>query len=103
MSAVIMQKIRTRFEQESVRHLTTDQKAYAFDGYFHYSGKWLIEKNEALVHSVEFSLNPDFVGTKQRRFLPRAATAHGANPEQMLGQNLGQVLDQHLDPISSLM
>ncbi len=67
MSAVIMQKTRTRFEQESVRRLTTDQKAYAFDGYFHYSGKWLIEKNEDLVHSVEFSLNPDFVGTKQRR------------------------------------
>ena len=67
MSAVIMQKTRTRFEQESVRRLTTAQKAYAFDGYFHYSGKWLIEKNEALVHSVEFSLNPDFVGTKQRR------------------------------------
>ena len=62
-----MRKSRTRFEQESVRRLTSDQKAYAFDGYFHYSGKWLIEKNQDLVHSVEFSLNPDFIGTKQRR------------------------------------
>ena len=43
-----------------------DQKADAFDSYFHYSGRWVIE-NHDLIHTVEFSLNPGFIGTKQRR------------------------------------
>jgi hypothetical protein len=66
MSAVIMRHARPGFAQESARQLTRDQKADAFDSYFHYSGIWVIE-NHDLIHSVEFSLNPAFIGTKQRR------------------------------------
>ena len=66
MSAVIMRQARPCFAQESARQLTIDQKADAFDSYFHYSGRWIIE-NHDLIHTVEFSLNPGFIGTKQRR------------------------------------
>ena len=66
MSAVIMTGNRSRFGKHSARHLSESQKIVAFDSYFHYAGTWVIEGDQ-LVHSVDFSLNPDFMGTQQRR------------------------------------
>ena len=66
MSAIIMGPGRPGFAQNSPRLVTENQKAAAFDSYFQYAGSWHI-KGDVVVHRVEFALNPDFVGTLQRR------------------------------------
>ncbi len=66
MSATIMADARTGFGAASARQISDAQKAAAFDGYFHYAGHWSLE-GDVVVHDVTLSLNPDFIGTQQRR------------------------------------
>ena len=68
MTASIAQSDRPKFGITNARNAAPEQKAAAFDSYFHYAGPWRIEGDE-VVHSVAMSLNPDFSGTEQcRRF-----------------------------------
>lgn len=66
MTASIAQAARPAFGIPNARNATLEQKAQAFDSYFHYAGPWRIE-GEEVVHSVTLSLNPDMTGTEQRR------------------------------------
>ena len=66
MSATIMDSSRPDFAKASSRSVSESQKVAAFDSYFQYAGGWHIE-GDVVVHTVEFSLNPDLVGTLQRR------------------------------------
>jgi hypothetical protein len=66
MSATVSAAKRPGFGQSSARNATAPQKAEAFDGYFHYAGSWGID-GDTVIHTVEFALNPDMVGTRQRR------------------------------------
>tara|TARA_R100001244_G_scaffold6593_41_gene8523 strand:- start:5436 stop:5867 length:432 start_codon:yes stop_codon:yes gene_type:complete len=66
MTACIAKVRRDSFGIANARNASADQKAEAFDSYFHYAGPWRIE-NEEVVHAVTMSLNPDMAGTEQRR------------------------------------
>lgn len=66
MTASIARAARPPFGLANARNATPAQKAEAFDSYFHYAGPWRID-GEDVVHSVSLSLNPDMVGTDQRR------------------------------------
>lgn len=66
MTASIARGQRERFNLANARTASPEQKAAAFDSYFHYAGPWRIEGTD-VVHSVTMSLNPDFPGTEQRR------------------------------------
>jgi uncharacterized membrane protein len=66
MTASIAKAGRPPFGIANARNASTEQKAAAFDSYFHYAGPWRIEGDE-VVHAVTMSLNPDMTGTDQRR------------------------------------
>lgn len=66
MTASIAKSARPPFGLANARNASADQKAAAFDSYFHYAGPWRIE-GEVVVHTVTMSINPDMVGTDQRR------------------------------------
>ncbi|MEQ8742936.1 lipocalin-like domain-containing protein [Parasphingorhabdus sp.] len=66
MTASIAKARRDRFDILNARNASTDQKAEAFDSYFHYAGLWQIE-GEDVLHAVTMSLNPEMAGTEQRR------------------------------------
>jgi hypothetical protein len=66
MTASIAKGPREKFGLANARNASEDQKAQAFDSYFHYAGPWRID-GEDVVHSVTMSLNPDMTGTDQRR------------------------------------
>jgi len=66
MSATVSRPSRTKLSQSNVRHASEQDKAESFDSYFHYAGTWdLVDKT--IVHTVEFSMNPNMVGTQQIR------------------------------------
>ncbi|MFM2409179.1 MAG: hypothetical protein RL481_7 [Pseudomonadota bacterium] len=66
MTASIAKGERANFGIANARNASTNQKAQAFDSYFHYAGPWRIDGDD-VVHSVTMSLNPDMTGTDQRR------------------------------------
>lgn len=66
MTASIAKPARPPFGLLNARNANAEQKAAAFDSYFHYAGPWRIE-GEEVVHAVTMSLNPDMTGTDQRR------------------------------------
>jgi hypothetical protein len=66
MTASIAKAGRANFGVANARNASGDQKAQAFDSYFHYAGPWRID-GEDVVHYVTMSLNPDVTGTDQRR------------------------------------
>ena len=66
MSATISANQRNSLAQTNSRHADNNALAQAFRSYFHYAGRWEINK-DSVVHYVDFSLNPDFVNTTQTR------------------------------------
>lgn len=66
MSAGISRAGRPGFDGGNVRNASQSVRAEAFDGYFHYQGRFRIT-GRVVEHHVTHSLNPDFVGTVQRR------------------------------------
>lgn len=44
------------------------EKAAAFDSFFSYGGRFYID-GDSVVHQVDIAMNPNFVGTEQRRQL----------------------------------
>ncbi|MDE2396196.1 MAG: lipocalin-like domain-containing protein [Burkholderiales bacterium] len=70
MSAAIARAGRNKLASESVRSAPPEQRLAAFEGYFHYAGRYALESGSAglfVVHRVTMSLNPNFVGSEQRR------------------------------------
>lgn len=66
MTASITKAARPAFGIANARNASAEQKAAAFDSYFHYAGPWQIE-GEEVVHQVTMSLNPGMTATEQRR------------------------------------
>lgn len=66
MSVTISRRQRARLSTDHARKAQTSEKTAAFDSYLSYSGSFKVE-DEEVVHHVEFSLNPNFCGTEQRR------------------------------------
>ncbi len=69
MSASISRAKRDLFpEGQSIKSLPEETRADAYNSYFSYSGRYVIEGND-VIHKVEQSLNPNFVGTEQVRHI----------------------------------
>ena len=74
MAATVSAASRASLGQPGARNATASQKAEAFDSYFHYAGSWSID-GDAIIHTVEFALNQDMVGSQQRRHAQFAGAA----------------------------
>lgn len=66
MSATIARSDRSPLSHPVPAKAPDDEKLAAFDSYFSYGGAFHIEGDE-VVHNVQLSLNPNFVGSEQRR------------------------------------
>lgn len=67
MNAVIARTDRAQFPvDQSIKSLSTEILAEAYAGYFQYAGRYRIE-GQNVIHSVQMSLNPNFVGSEQVR------------------------------------
>jgi hypothetical protein len=72
MSAAIARADRAPLSAASVRQVPVAEQAAAFEGYFHYAGRFSLALREGVphvVHQVQWSLNPGFVGSEQVRRL----------------------------------
>ena len=68
MSAQIMRPDRPNFQATSASRGSPEEKIAAFDGYIAYYGTYSInEKERTVIHHVEASLYPNWVGSDQRR------------------------------------
>jgi len=68
MSAQLMLPDRPKFEAPSKVRGSAEQKIAAFDGYTAYYGTYTVdEAHRTVIHHVEASLYPNWVGTEQRR------------------------------------
>ncbi len=66
MSATIARADRPVLSNPVPAKAPVEEKLAAFDSYFSYGGAFHID-GEDVVHRVELSLNPNFVGSEQRR------------------------------------
>ncbi|MFO1408127.1 MAG: lipocalin-like domain-containing protein [Steroidobacteraceae bacterium] len=66
VSAVLQAPGRGRLPGEDLTRVPDADKAAAFGSYLHYAGRWHVE-GESVVHTVEFSMNPNLAGTRQVR------------------------------------
>lgn len=66
MSGTLSRSKRTRFHSRELFGGTDVERAMAMQGYLHYAGKFEVTEKEIL-HHVEFSLFPNWVGSTQRR------------------------------------
>ncbi|MBB3047011.1 hypothetical protein FHR99_001247 [Litorivivens lipolytica] len=66
MSATIARSGRSLLSHPVPAKAPEREKLAAFDSYFSYGGAFYIDGDE-VVHRVELSLNPNFVGSEQRR------------------------------------
>lgn len=67
MSAVVCRQNRPEFPTDRSPRILNDQViAESFRSYFHYAGPFRLE-GDWVIHSVRHALNPNFVGTEQRR------------------------------------
>lgn len=70
MSACIAKAGRARMSSESVRTAPVEERLAAFESYFQYAGRYLLEEAASglqVVHEVTHTLNPNFLGTRQVR------------------------------------
>ena len=66
MSAVLQAPGRARLSSEDLTRVADADKAAAFAGCVQYAGRWHVE-GDSVVHTVEFSVNPNLAGTRQVR------------------------------------
>ena len=68
MSAQLMLPVRPKFEAPSKARGSAEQKIAAFDGYIAYYGTYTVDvARRTVIHHVEASLYPNWVGSEQRR------------------------------------
>ena len=70
MSACISRGARPPLSSDSVRSAPEPERLAAFESYFAYAGPYRLRETNGqvqVVHTVQHSLNPNFVGTEQVR------------------------------------
>lgn len=70
MSAIICNPDCPSIPQGSLRKLGVEQRALLLDHSFSYAGRWELVRdmsNDIVVHHVQVSQNPNFIGSEQRR------------------------------------
>jgi hypothetical protein len=74
MSAIVAKRDRPNLPGTKPRDGTDAELAAALLSFFCYGGSWRIE-GETVVHEVDLALNPNLVGTDQRRRITLSETA----------------------------
>lgn len=67
MSGCLMNPDRPRFKSSELLSGSPEEQAQAMAGYLHYGGRFQVEPDR-VIHSVETSLFPNWVGSRQQRF-----------------------------------
>jgi hypothetical protein len=67
MSVAFMKEGRREFASGDIRGGAVDEKIEAFDGFISYSGKYEVLE-DIVVHNIEVSLFPNWIGDRQERF-----------------------------------
>lgn len=68
MTAQLMRPDRPKFQSASSGRGSPEEKLAAFDGYIAYYGTYTVNESErTVIHHVEASLYPNWVGSDQRR------------------------------------
>lgn len=62
MSAILMKSGRAPLAGKSLIKASDQEKLSVVDGYVSYAGRWRVE-NDHVIHSVDFSLLPNWIGT----------------------------------------
>ena len=68
MSVAIMGANRSRFASGDIKGGSTEEKAAAADTYLTYCGRYEVQ-GDAVIHHIELSLFPNWVGVDQKRYL----------------------------------
>ena len=84
MSATVSARHRRTLNTANARDADVADKAAAFDGYFHYAGRWHLD-GDVVVHTVSLALNPDFIGTEQRRSVKLDGTELELSAKESMG------------------
>jgi len=72
VSVQIVKADRMRYSIPDVEGGTTEETLAAARGLFAYAGKYTVDEENAIVyHHLEFSLIPNWVGSKQKRYITR--------------------------------
>ena len=72
VSVQIVKAERMRYSIPDVEGGTTEETLSAARGLFAYAGKYTVDEENAIVyHNLEFSLIPNWVGSKQKRYITR--------------------------------
>jgi hypothetical protein len=76
MSVIVAKRYRPNLPGTKPRDGTDTELAEAFLSFFCYAGSWRID-GEAVVHEVDLTLNPNGLGTEQRRRITLSETGPG--------------------------
>ena len=72
MSVQIVKPDRLRYDIPDVEGGTDEQTLSAARGLFAYAGKYTVDEENAVVyHHLQFSLIPNWIGSKQKRYITR--------------------------------
>jgi hypothetical protein len=74
MTAIVARRDRPDLPGRKPRDGTDADLAAAFLSFFTYAGTWRVE-GDTVVHVVDLALNPNVVGTEQRRLMTWSETA----------------------------
>ena len=66
MSVAFMKEGRPKFKSGDIRGGSAEEKIAAVNGYMSYAGRYTVQEN-TVVHHIEVSLFPNWVGVKQER------------------------------------
>ena len=76
MNASISRAGRPPLSSESAKTAPAEERLAAFDGFFSYGGRYRLVREDGIdyvIHSVTQSVNPNLVGTEQKRRMDFAA------------------------------
>lgn len=77
MCVAIMRRGRPHAPTRTLSAAPTQVRATLASGYLSYAGRWRREGDDVVVHAVEVSLLPNWVGTEQRRLVAWIADDEG--------------------------
>lgn len=69
VSAQMMASGRPAYESGRLHTGTIEEMAKAAKGYMAYSGQYEVKENNTLIHHMEVSMNPTWLGQKQERYV----------------------------------
>lgn len=67
MSGCLMNPNRPRFKTTELFAGAVEEKAQAMEGYVHYGGRFELQTDH-VIHHVEISLFPNWIGSRQQRY-----------------------------------